>query len=187
MADPLGADADRIARGKRRGHGGEHLGVLRCVNALIELAIDRYRTGRFEQRPQCGLEQRGLREKADVAAGGRPDQRRIEQRVGMIGEEEDGAVGGRGADLIDAIEDAAHHACEPAEGGIGAPAHDTAASARRAARRPSSTLTNASRNPPTMKNASTARMALRLSPVASTMTANTSGPSTPAYRSNTPK
>src|SRR5687768_8137334 len=59
-------------------------------------------------------------------------------------------------------------------------------SASRAARRPSSTLTNQRSAPPTTKNTEVARIAGRLDPVDRITVAKSIGPSTPPNLSNTP-
>src|SRR3990172_4149072 len=104
MADAFRKDADRVAGRQRAIDGRERLGVLRHVNALIEPAIHGNGTRSPHQGTERTVEEGRFREKADVAPGGGPDHRGIEQRVGMIGQQQRRATRRRRTDAIDAVE-----------------------------------------------------------------------------------
>ena len=96
---------------------------LRRIDAVIDLAIDGNRAGAGQDRTERTVEERGLGEEPDVASGGRPDERGIEQRVRMIGQEQHGASLRHRADPIDAIEDPAGGPRQPADRGVRTRAH----------------------------------------------------------------
>ncbi len=79
MADPLREDADGVASRKCHGNGGEHLEVLRCVDAVIHSSIDGDCPSAPQDQAKRPIEQRGLGQKPDVPSCGRPDHGRIEQ------------------------------------------------------------------------------------------------------------
>ena len=202
VADPLGKDTDRVPGRERVGYRREGLGVLRRVDALVQLAIDRNRSRARDERTERAVEERGLGEESDVTAGRRPDDGGIEERVGMVGQEQQGAIPRDLADAVGPVEDPTGGPGEPADRGVRSRAHclppvewlrsvqlaplmsdrrqTVSVSACRAARRPASTSTNIRIAAPTTKKPSTASIAFRLCPVASTMAAKTSGPRMPA-------
>ncbi len=182
VADSFRKDADGVPGGECGRHGGERLDVLGGVHALIHLAIDRNRAGAAQHRSERAVEERRLGEEAHVALGRRPDERGIEQGIGMVGEEQHRTLLGDASDAVGAVENPAYRLRQPADGRIAPRRHRQAAcaSACRAARRPASTSTNTRIAAPITKKPSTASMALRLCPVASTIAAKTSGPRIPA-------
>ena len=94
VADPLGKDTDRVPGREGVGHGREGLGVLRRVDALVQLAIDRNGARAGDERTEGAAEERGLGEEPDVASGRCPDDGGIEERIGMVGQEEHGPRSG---------------------------------------------------------------------------------------------
>src|SRR4051812_49834106 len=112
MADPFGKDADRISVGERGIDSCERLGVLRHVGTLIELAVDRNRSGPGHQNTKRALEECGFREKTHIPAGSRPDYGGIEQRIRMIWQEECGARPSRPAPAGNAREKLARRSCD---------------------------------------------------------------------------
>src|SRR6476661_5533715 len=107
MTDPFWKDTDRISVGERGIDGGEGLGVLRDVHTLIEFPVDRYRSGSGDKKAEWTVKERRLREEPHVPAGRRPDDGGIEQRIGVIGQQQRRAGRWRRTDAINSIEQVA--------------------------------------------------------------------------------
>ena len=88
VAHAFWKNAHRVAGAKGRVDSAEHFRVARHVHTFIPPPVDRDRARTCEERLERAVEQRGFGEEADVAAGGGPDDRRVEQRVGVIGDEQ---------------------------------------------------------------------------------------------------
>jgi hypothetical protein len=115
VADAFRKQADRVAAGERLLNRHEGLDVSRCIDALIEPPIDRNRAGPIQNRRKSAVEQRRLGEEADVPGRGGPDYGRIEQRVGMVREEQHGAGRRDQARRVHAVEHRRDRARERAD------------------------------------------------------------------------
>jgi hypothetical protein len=105
VADPLGEEGDRVAGGERRLGGTEGVGVggaaVLAGGALggrVLRAVHGDRSARPHQPPHLRVvEQRRLGQEARRAPDGHRDERRVEQRVRMVGDDEQRARDRRGA------------------------------------------------------------------------------------------
>ena len=123
VADPFRKDADRVAGRESGGDGSESLGVLRCIDALIDLAIDGDCAGAREHPSERTVEERGFGEEPDVAPGRRPYDRGIEERVRVIGQEQHGAALRHRANPVGPVEDPARGPRQPADRRVRTRAH----------------------------------------------------------------
>ena len=177
----FGEQAHRVTLGERPLHRGEHLGVARGIDARVGPAVDRDRArAAHEPTDERHREQRRLGEEPGLAPRGRDDQRRVEQAVRVVGDQQQRARRQRVANAIHPVEEASRTPAPDAALDVHASdaARLAASTPRRlrprergpprsaaAPRWPSGTFTIASRIAPTTKNTITERMAFRLEPV----------------------
>ena len=116
VADALGEEADGVALGEGPLDRRERLGVARGVDAGVDAAVDGYRPRPADEGAEhVPLEQGRLGEEPD-GPGRRPlDDGGVEDGVGVVGDEEDGALRQRGADPVDSVEDRRPQHREPPE------------------------------------------------------------------------
>ena len=119
MTDAFGKDADRISLRERGIDRRERLRVLRNIDSLIQLAIDRNRAGPRNQETEGTVEERRLRQEPHVPFRRRPNDSRIEQSIRMIWQQQRCAGLRWPADTIDPIKEPAGGTREEADEGGG--------------------------------------------------------------------
>ena len=105
VTDTLGEQTDGLTILERSFDRGKHLGVARRVDSRVAPSVDRNRTRvPHEQAHRMSSKECRLRQESNRPPRRRLHHGRIEQRVGVIGHQQQRAVGHRAAEPLDAIE-----------------------------------------------------------------------------------